>query len=98
MTLFQHHPKQRPGRPAVRKMGLSQRPYDPRTGTPKRRAIIQAIHRHREALDRGVLTHSDLAAEIGCSLSYMSITKNSHWGQQYLRFLADKERTDNDPE
>ncbi len=78
----------RPGRPAVPMDGRGHRPYDPRWGTPKRWAIIFALHRYRQELDSGELTHCDLAEYLGTSISYLSITKNSVWGQRIRRQLA----------
>ena len=79
--------RRRPGRPAVPMESRGLRPYDPRWGTPKRWEIIHALHRHRKLLDSGELTHCDLAAKIGTSISYLSIVKNSPWGQCNLRVL-----------
>ena len=78
----------RPGRPAVPMEGRGHRPYDPCWGTPKRRMIVRALYRHRKALDSGAMTHCDLARMIGTSISYLSITKNSLWGQRELGRLA----------
>ncbi len=78
----------RPGRPAGPTQGRGHRPYDPRRSTHKRLAIIRAIHENQEALDEGSLTLCDLAAEIGTSISYISIVKNSAWGQEQLRALG----------
>lgn len=79
----------RPGRPAGRMEGLGERPYDPRRWTAKREKIIQGIHRNRAALERGDLLLCDLARELDTSLSYLSIVKNSLWGQRWLRKLAE---------
>ena len=78
----------RPGRPAGPTEGRGDRPYDPRRWTPKRQRIIQAVHLHRAALERGDLTLSGLAAMIDTSPSYLSIVKNSLWGQRQLHVLA----------
>ncbi len=78
----------RPGRPAGPTEDRGLRPYDPLWSTPKRRRIIQAVHEHRGELERGDLNLCDLARMIGTSLSYLSIVKNSPWGQRQLRMLA----------
>ena len=78
----------RPGRPAGPTEGRGLRPYDPRWSTPKRRRIIQAVHEYRRELERGDLNLCDLARMIGTSLSYLSIVKNSPWGQRQLLMLA----------
>ena len=78
----------RPGRPDGPTEDRGLRPYDPRWSTPKRRRIIQAVHEHRRELERGDLNLCDLARMIGTSGSYLSIVKNSPWGQRQLRMLA----------
>jgi len=81
----------RTGRPAGPTEGRGQRPYDPRRSTPKRQRIILALHRNRDALERGDLTLCDLAYKLGTSISYLSIVKNSPWGQRQLSLLAKHE-------
>ena len=81
----------RPGRPAVPMEGRGHRPYDPRWGTSKRWRIIFALHDHRDELDSGELRHCDLATMIDVSISYLSTTKNSVWGQWMLRKFASME-------
>ena len=76
------------GRPAGPTEGRGLRPYDPLWSTPKRRRIVQAVHAHRRELERGDLKLCDLARMIGTSVSYLSVVKNSPWGQQQLRKLA----------
>ena len=80
-----------PGRPAGPTEGRGERPYDPRRWTSKRQRIIQAVHYHRDALERGDLRLCDLAEMIPTSISYLSIVKNSPWGQGQLRALAEIE-------
>ena len=82
-------PPKRPGRPAEPMEGRGERPYDPRRWTPKRQKIILGIYRNRAALEQGDLLLCDLARELGTSLSYLSIVKNSPWGQERLRMLAE---------
>ena len=82
----------RPGRPAGPAEDRGQRPYDPRRWTARRQEIISAIHRNREALERGHLMLCELAVMLGTSPSYLSIVKNSPWGQRRLRALAAAER------
>ena len=79
----------RPGRPAGPTEGRGERPYDPRRSTPRRLEIIFAVHAYRAPLERGDLLLCDLAAMLGTSLSYLSVVKNSPWGQQGLRALAE---------
>ncbi len=76
------------GRPAGPTEDRGLRPYDPRWSTPKRRLIVQAVHKHRRELDHGDLKLCDLTRMIGTSVSYLSVVKNSPWGQQQLRKLA----------
>ena len=82
----------RPGRPAVPMEGRGHRPYDPRWGTPRRWEIIFALYLYREELECGDLTHCELAECLGTAISYLSITKNSIWGQEMLRRMAVLER------
>ena len=77
----------RPGRPAGPTENRGLKPYDPRRWTSKRAQIIQAIFENNEALTRGDMLYSELARAIGTSPSYLSLTKNSPWGQQRLREL-----------
>ena len=81
------HPN-RPGRPAGPTEGRGEKPYDPRCSTARRQEIIRTVHRYRNALENGDLTLCDLAAMLGTSPSYLSIVKNSPWGQQRLRAYA----------
>ena len=78
----------RPGRPAGPPEGRGHRPYDPRWGTPRRWEIIFALHLYREELECGDLTHCELSKFLGTAISYLSITKNSIWGQEMLRRMA----------
>ena len=59
-----------------------------------RQEIISAIHRNREALERGHLMLCELAVMLGTSPGYLSIVKNSPWGQRRLRALAAMESRD----
>ena len=86
----------RPGRPAGPAEGRGERPYDPRRSTTKREKIIFAVHAYRAALEQGDLLLCDLAAVIGTSLSYLSIVKNSPWGQRELRALAEAEKEEDE--
>ena len=85
------HPN-RPGRPPGPTEDRGERPYDPRRSTARRQKIIWAVYRYRKALERGDLRLCDLAAMLGTSPSYLSIVKNSPWGQRRLRALAAAER------
>ena len=87
MTRTNRHPR-RPGRPAGPTEDRGERPYDPRRWTARRQEIISVVHRNRRALERGDLTLCDLAAVISTSPSYLSIVKNSPWGQRQLHVLA----------
>ncbi len=75
------------GRPAVPDPDRGLKAYDPRRRTSKRDQIIIAILDNREALDRGDLLYGDLARQIGTAPSYMSIVKNSPWGQRRMQQL-----------
>ena len=79
------------GRPAGPTEGRGLRPYNPLWSTPKRRRIVQAVHAHRRELEHGDLKLCDLAGMIGTSVSYLSVVKNSPWGQQQLRKLIMQE-------
>ena len=85
-------PPRRPGRPAIPKEDRGLRPYDPRWGTPRRLEIIFALHLYRKELERGDLTHCELAQYLDTAISYLSITKNCPWGQDMLRRMAVLER------
>ena len=88
------HP--RVGRPPGPTPGRGHRPYDPRWGTAKRMAILQTVYAHRHALAGGEVLLCDLAAMIGTSISYLSTTKNSHWGQQILQWWSIRDGEDPD--
>ncbi len=89
MTKRHYQPPGRPGRPPGPTENRGERPYDPRRWTARRQEIILAVHRNRAALERCDLLLCDLAAMLGTSLSYLSIVKNSPWGQQRLQALAE---------
>ena len=88
------HP--RVGRPPGPTPGRGHRPYDPRWATPKRMEILETVYAHRHALAGGEVLLCELAAMIGTSLSYLSTTKNSHWGQQILRWWSLRDGEDPD--
>lgn len=78
----------RPGRPAGPTPDRGMKSYDPVRGTAKREVIVRAIHAFRGDLENGTLLLSDLALVIGTSFSYLSLVKNSAWGQRRLAALA----------
>lgn len=80
------HP--RAGRPAGPDQDRASKSYDPRRTTSTREKIVLAVFKNQHALTTGQLLLCDLAASIGTSISYLSIVKNSTWGQNRLKQLA----------
>ena len=76
------------GRPKGPPPDRGHRPYDPRGATRKRMKILAAVYKYRREIAQGEIRLCDLAAALGTSISYLSITKNSIWGQQILRSWA----------
>ena len=76
------------GRPKGPPPGRGHRHYDPRGATPKRLEILTAVYECRREIAEGEIRLCDLAATLGTSNSYLSITKNSIWGQHTLRSWA----------
>ena len=72
------------GRPKGPTPGRGDRPYDPRRATPKRLGILAAVYEYRREIAHGDIRLCDLADALGTSISYLSITKNSLWGQDML--------------
>ena len=50
--------------------------------------ILAAVYKYRREIAEGQIRLCDLAAALGTSISYLSITKNSLWGQHLLRSWA----------
>ncbi len=76
----------RPGRPPGPTEGRGHRPYDPRRTTPKRERIICAVHSYRREIDSGDIQLCEIASLTNTSPSYLSIVKNSPWGQAGCAF------------
>lgn len=76
------------GRPKGPTPGRGHRPYDPGRPTPKRLAMLSAIYGCRRDLANDRIRLCELAEYLGTSISYLTITKNSPWGQQVLRSWA----------
>ena len=85
--MLKYFPRPRPGRPAGPTKGRGQRHYDPKLATEKQWRIIRAVHRYRPMLNSGDMRYCELANYLGTSVSYMSIVKNSRWGQSMLQYL-----------
>ena len=75
----------RPGHPAGPPPGRGHRHYDPRWATRKRMLILATVFELRRELRAGRVRHCEIAEHLGTCISYVSITKNSIWGQRILR-------------
>ncbi len=52
--------------------------------------ILTTLFNYRHLLRAGRVRHCEIAEQLGTSISYVSITKNSLWGQRLLQSWSEE--------